>query len=70
MAWAKGSHKISEECDMRLSSLDWAYGMLIFALLGLLMLMVGAPEWHRWASTAGLIFCCMGNIYATMREEL
>lgn len=55
---------------MRLSSLDWAFGMLVFALLGLLMLMVGAPEWHRWISTAGLMVCCIGNIYTTLREEL
>ena len=69
MAWAKGSHKISEECDMRLSALDWAYGMLVFALLALLMLIVGAPEWYRCVSCAGMIFCSIGNIYANLRRE-
>ena len=54
---------------MRLSSLDWAYGMLVFALLGLLMLIVGAPECHRWVTTAGLIICCVGNICTLLWEE-
>ena len=54
---------------MRLKPLDWAYGMLVFALLSLLMLIVGAPDWHRWVSTAGLMVCSIGNIYANLRRE-
>lgn len=54
---------------MRLSALDWAYGMLVFALLALLMLIVGAPEWYRCVSYAGMIFCSIGNIYANLRRE-
>lgn len=54
---------------MRLSALDWAYGMLVFALLALLMLIVGAPDWYRSVSYAGMIICGIGNIYANLRGE-
>lgn len=55
---------------MKLEPLDWAFGMLVFALLGLPTLGTDLPEWCRWVSTVGLIICCMGNIYAIMREDL
>ena len=54
---------------LKLSSLDWAFGMLVFALLGLPTMGADLPEWCRWVTTGGLIICCVGNVCTLLWED-
>ena len=54
---------------MRLSCIDWIFGMMVFSLLGLLMISAGASEWYGCVSLIGAFGCLAGCVYTSMKEE-
>ena len=54
---------------MKLSCIDWIFGMMVISLLNLLLIKAGAPEWYGAIGLIGVFGCLAGCVYTSMKEE-